>query len=188
MEFELKKIGNIKITNNIKCRGAKNILISFNDLNIFYPILDKEFVISNNVRLTRKKEIHLTIIGNKISKSIFLMYDDKEKYREDFEEIVNQVEELVLKEKISLTNNYSLLKRKTNNEIRFSIIREVKTTIVDLVYDILNKKYNLNLEKSYPHITLFKQDENQGIGLYSIKDYNKFVLKSSKNINELFQT
>ena len=84
---------------------------------------------------------------------------------------------------ISLTNRYTFLCRVKEKDIRYSLIRDIKTSINENTYTIINKIINVSFPKPHPHITLYKQADNDGIGVNSEDDYDLYKVIATNDIN-----
>ena len=181
----LNSLGKLLIVDNYRCEGAKNLLFVFDTINYFFPIQDEQIEI-DKVKLMKKDEVHLTLIGNDTGSLLYTMNTAQQNYLSEFTALANEIDGILQSEELKLTDKFTFLKRTKDDELRFSLIREIKTTTLDLVNNYLFQKYGVPFKESFAHVTLYKQKENIGIGLYSTEDYEKFKVRSCDTISKFF--
>ncbi len=155
----------------------------------YVPLLDKEIII-NKIKLCLKEEFHITLLGNENGK---LIYDSlkeklsKDKIKDFYFELEKEIKKLIKNATIKLKEEYHFLKKDYNRnnilETRYSLIQIIKTNLIKEFHSLLRKRcVELDFDFPEPHITLYKQEENAGIGLNKKEDLRKYSIKKLKSI------
>ena len=185
-------IKNIELEiNNYKLeKNAKRFILNFkNNLN-----LKQKKINLGNITLYNRDNLHITLIGNTQCLELYEFLNEKYSLQEieniyfKIEEIINN---LLKKQNFELKQEYHLLKKyyiKENiEETRHSIIQIVESNILEKMWQEIKKLCNFKLSyiPPIPHITIYKQKENVGIGLNRYEDLEKLSQKKSNNLSEL---
>jgi hypothetical protein len=150
-----------------------------------------KFININSTKLYLKSEFHLTIIGNDYGKKILENLNAKRLSKEQinifYNNLLADIENILRNNSIKLRNQYCVLSKDYPNEKRTSIIQIIETQIIDKVFDLLHHKYNIRLANNTPtpHVTLYIQKTNKGIGLYKKEDLKKYTIKTLNSLKDL---
>ena len=142
---------------------------TFNDVSktISLPIksfeLPKEFLIENNL-LSLKLSFHVTLVP--IGRIVL-------KHKID----IPNIYELVLKDFCEFTNNNDINFETFSNDFKFCVEEDKKSIVVmckvsnlDKFFEMINKKYELNIECPPAHVTLYTIEFKKGIFLIDQED------------------
>ncbi|MCI5051287.1 MAG: hypothetical protein MRY57_03190 [Candidatus Pacebacteria bacterium] len=125
---------------------------------------------ANKDNLIKKSEFHITLVGNRTGEIIL------EKIAESniaIEKLLNLGKKYNWD--FSYIDKYYYMQKDYDDHTRHSIIQPITLPDLEKFYDDLEQVYGLSFSRPYPHITYFaKGDKNQGIGIYSHTDFEKF--------------
>lgn len=119
----------------------------------------------DDINFEIKEEFHLTIIGNKTGKKIKSLESKYPNIKTEIEDEINS-----FSWNIYFTNDFYVIKKKKidSNDYKYSIIQIVRASDLISLFDNLNKKFpELDLEKPFPHVTLYTFNNKKGIGIWS---------------------
>ena len=163
---------------------CKTLLVDMEDLNLN---LKNKFVVNNKI-LDLKSEFHITLVGNDdalLLKNKFIEISNKDDLDSEYSNLYDEIQELVNNSKISFVDEFHILEKKySEEEIRISVVQIIKTDIIEKFRRFLKDKYRIDLSESYPtpHITLYKELVNRGIGLYAKEDLEKYSIKKMSSL------
>lgn len=130
-----------------------------------------------NMNFEIKEEFHLTIFGNKIGAKI---RDLEFKYPDIKDTIEDEINSFTWN--IYFTKDFYVIKKNIDsNDYKYSIIQIVESHDLISLFESLNKKFpELDLEKPFPHITIYTFNSEEGIALYSEKEFNSYKIAKIK--------
>ncbi|MDA3836302.1 MAG: hypothetical protein PF542_01635 [Nanoarchaeota archaeon] len=177
----------LETANSFVYKGVKTFLLDFIDLDLDINL--KELFIFEGIKMFPKNEFHLTIIGNENGKIISEYLEEKGLDKNEFylslkKDIIN----LLKDSSFSLKDEFHVLKkeysRDISREIRYSTLQIIETKLIEKVYSLLLDKYGIDFNGNFPepHVTIYKQLENFGIGLNSKDDLEKYSIKKVENL------
>jgi hypothetical protein len=147
-------------------------------LPVFLKNLPKEIVFQGDTLLL-KSDFHVSLvcIGEIIKKHNITISDFKNKIINDFCEF----SETSNIDKISFTNNFKFA---TRDDLK-SIIVMCKVPNLDKFFDLMNKKYSLNIEYPPTHVTLYTPLSKTGIFLIDSNDIKNLTVPIENPIDHL---
>lgn len=146
------------------CPEKQTLLLKLKEVSI--PKILFEFAEKNE--LIKKDEFHITLVGNQTGEEIKSIADDIDKNK-----LLTIAKDINWDFK--LLDNYYYMQKEYENHIRNSIIQPIELEGLNYFYQLIEKYYDKKFDVPYPHITYFaKGDKNQGIGIYSEKDFFKY--------------
>lgn len=169
---------------NFKINKEKNTIL----LIIQEPLIpDSVLQYAKKYDFFKKPEFHISIISFLNGKKILDKYGENS---EIFEEILKLMEQYTWKYEL-VSEYYEIEKFYDNTElhksgyvdipehVRKSIIQKVVIPDMSLFYDNISNLTGIVFEKPFSHITLYSWSDNfdtvnQGIGLYSAVDFEKY--------------
>jgi hypothetical protein len=152
----------------------------------------KKLIHINNTKFFLKDEFHLTLLGNENGKYLFDFLKQNLKYSQDeiknfYNELENETINLLDSSNFKFLKEFHFLQKEYNHkkfEIRNSIVQIIKTDLLEKFYNLLKQKgISIKFDSPTPHITLYKQKENTGIGLNKKEDLKKYSIKKFNNIS-----
>jgi hypothetical protein len=152
----------------------KKILLKFKDNMLSVNGLNSSIMGPNQVKLYKKTEFHITILGNNLAKKFYKL--NKKNYEAEFLKLLMYVQKITNDSKIELLNEFSMIHKND----RYSCIQHIETPILEQITNYLKQEFKLDIGAPFPHITIYKQKENYGIGLDSVAEYEQWVIE--KNI------
>lgn len=168
----------ISINDSPKFPEAKNILLIIKNI---YRNKSKEKIIENT-KLQLRKDFHITLIGNKdapkLKRQIIEKYEERN-LTKTYSKIKEDIKNLIKTSPIKFTNKYYILKKEYPEGTRISIIQILETKILEKFRKLMEDKYKIKISKTspIPHITIYKQKHNLGIGLYEKDDLKEYSVK-----------
>ncbi len=151
----------------------------------------KKDISLEGIKLYLKDEFHITLLGNENGKFLLNYLKklnlSKNEIKKFYSNIEKDINEILKKTKITPINNFYFLKKDYNREkkeTRYSLIQIVKTNLIKKFFKLLKKRgVKINFDFPEPHITLYKQKENAGIGLNKKEDLEKYSVKRFNRIS-----
>jgi hypothetical protein len=176
----------LKVDASPKYPDCKAFLVEISELDLN---LKKVFEFEGK-KLYLKDEFHLTLVGNDDSlllRNKFIELVGEEKIGALYGELEIEIKKLIADSKIDFISEFYILRKKYPDDefARTSLIQLVKTDLMNKFQEMLELKYNILLQNSssLPHITLYKELDNFGIGLYSKEDLEKYSIKRLESLN-----
>lgn len=157
-----------------KISTCSNGRFVFRHENIALPItidnLDPQLKLGGNI-LFRKDSFHVCLlyIEDIINKNPHLKHDFKEDVTDDFCKFINEHD-------ISLSKFEDTFYTVSQKELLSVIIMCSVTHINDFI-DLVNRKYDLALDHTPTHVTLYTLQKNRGIFLYDLHDLQELAVK-----------
>ncbi len=169
----------VNVNNSPKDGFSKNILLDISSLS---EKLEDSFCFEEE-KLFLKKEFHITLIGNEdslILRNSLIELFGENNLEDIYKDLEIKIEELLEENSASLLDKFYVLKKEySEEETRISVVQIIKTNLIEKFREMLKVNYGIILSKDYPepHITLYSQKENFGVGLYTEEDLEKYCVK-----------
>mgnify|MGYP003970652383 CR=1 FL=1 len=174
----------LNVTNSPKYADCKCFLVDVSLDSVKF----NEIFEFDGAKLYLKKEFHITLVGNEdalLLRKKFIELFGESRLEEIYGELARDVEGLIENGVIEFLSEFYVLRKKYSEEdIRTSVVQIIETDLLDQFRELLKKRYNLLLSKDVPrpHITLYNELNNNGIGLYRKGDLDRWAVKKLERV------